>query len=200
LDDQIYSLSKKRVKLPTVLSKEEILSVYNNLNGIKYKTIFLILYGTGLRISEALSLRIQDIDSKRMIIIVKDGKGAKDRCVMLSDKVLFSLREYYKYLKIKPKSYLFFTTDIDKPMLPRWIQHSISLAGKNAGIKKAVTPHVLRHSFATHLLEDKVDIRRIQLLMGHKSLRTTAIYLNLNANYINETKSPLDTFEIGGEK
>jgi integrase/recombinase XerD len=200
LDDQIYSLSKKRVKLPTVLSKEEILSAYNNLNGIKYKTIFLILYGTGLRISEALSLRIQDIDSKRMIITVKNGKGAKDRCVMLSDKVLTALRNYYKSLSIKPKSYLFFSNDPESPMHPRWAQHNISLAGKKAGIKKSVTPHVLRHSFATHLLENGIDVRRIQILMGHKSLRTTAIYMNVSADFINETKSPLDTFEIGGEK
>jgi integrase/recombinase XerD len=197
LDYKIYSLSKKRVKLPTVLSKEEILSVYNNLNSIKYKTIFLVLYGTGLRISEALSLRIQDIDSRRMIISVRNGKGAKDRNVMLSDKVLVSLRNYYKSLTVKPKSYLFFSNDIYTPMLPRWVQHNISLAGKKAGIKKAVTPHVLRHSFATHLLENGVDVRRIQILMGHKSLRTTAVYMNVSADFINKTKSPIDNLDIG---
>jgi integrase/recombinase XerD len=158
----------------------------------------LVLYGTGLRISEALSLRIQDIDSKRMIITVRNGKGAKDRCVMLSEKVLNGLRNYYKSLRIKPKSYLFFGKDIDSPMLPRWAQHNISLAGKKAGIKKPVTPHILRHSFATHLLENGVDVRRIQILMGHKSLRTTAIYMSVSADFINTTKSPVDNIDIGG--
>lgn len=198
MDAQIYSISKKRVKFPTVLSKEEVLSVYNNLNGIKYKTIFLILYGTGLRISEALSLQIKDIDSDRMIITVRNGKGAKDRCVMLSPKLLISLRDYYKSLKKKPLSYLFFGRDLNKPMISRWVQHNISLAGKKAGVTRPVTPHVLRHSFATHLLESGVDVRRIQLLMGHKSLRTTAIYMNVSADFINKTKSPIESLDTGG--
>lgn len=200
MDDKVYSISKKKSKLPSVLSKQEIILVYNQIDNIKYKTIFLTLYGTGLRISEALSLRIQDIDSKRMIITVKNGKGGKDRYVMLSDKLLHSLREYYKTLKIKPKTYLFTGYDINKPINMRWIQHIISSAGKKANILKPVTPHVLRHSFATHLLESGVDIRRIQLLMGHNSLRTTAIYMNVSASFVNQTKSPLETIDIDGEK
>jgi site-specific recombinase XerD len=104
-----------------------------------------------------------------MIIIVKNGKGGKERYVMLSEKVLKSLREYYKSLSVKPKSYLFFSNDINTPMKPRWVQHTISKAGKNAGINKPVTPHILRHSFATHLLENGVDVRRIQFLLGHSS-------------------------------
>ncbi|HBD92981.1 MAG TPA: hypothetical protein DDY71_01960 [Spirochaetia bacterium] len=198
--DKIYSLSKKKAKLPTVLSKQEILAVYKQINNIKYKTIFQLLYGTGIRISEALSLRIQDIDSKRMIIVVRGGKGDKDRYVMLSEKLLKILREYYKSLKIKPTTYLFCQQNINKPVNPRWIQHKISLAGKTAGIQKQVTPHILRHSFATHLLEDGVDVRRIQLLMGHTSLRTTAIYMNVSATFVTQTASPLDSIDIEGDE
>jgi integrase/recombinase XerD len=135
-----------------------------------------------------------------MIITVRNGNGGKDRCVMLSQKVLFALREYYKSVSIKPKSYFFFGDDINKPMGARWVQDRISLAGKQAGIKKQVSPHILRHSFATHLLENGVDVRRIQMLMGHKSLRTTAIYMNLSADFINKTQSPIDSLDIEGEK
>lgn len=135
-----------------------------------------------------------------MIITVKNGKGGKDRCVMLSQKVLFALREYYKSISIKPISYIFFGDDINKPMRPRWIQDRISQAGKKAGIKKQVSPHILRHSFATHLLENGVDVRRIQMLMGHKSLRTTAVYMNLSADFINKTESPIDSLDMTGDK
>jgi integrase/recombinase XerD len=193
---QIYSVSKKKSKLPVVLSKEEIELVYKQLTTIKYKAIFLVLYSTGLRISEMLHLQLRDIDSKRMVITVRNGKGSKDRTVMLSKKLLTVLRAYYKSCIIKPKSYLFFGTSPDKPQYPRWIQHTINLAGKKAGIKKNVTCHVLRHSFATHLLENKVDVRRIQLFMGHGSLRTTSIYMHVSASYINETKSPLDLLDL----
>jgi len=120
LADKIYSLSKKKAKLPTVLSKQEIIAVYKQINNIKYKTIFQLLYGTGIRISEALSLRIQDIDSKRMIIVVRGGKGDKDRYVMLSEKLLKILREYYKSLKTKPTTYLFRQERINNPIKPPW--------------------------------------------------------------------------------
>jgi len=135
-----------------------------------------------------------------MVLIVRNGKGAKDRFVMLSDRLLKALREYYKSLSVKPKEYLFTGSDINKPIKPRWIQHNISQAGKKAGINKQVTPHVIRHSFATHLLESGVDVRRIQILMGHKSLRTTAIYMNVSAEFVNKTKSPLDTLDVEGGK
>jgi site-specific recombinase XerD len=131
-----------------------------------------------------------------MVITVKNGKGAKDRCVMLSQKLLNALRNYYKSCEIKPQTFLFFGYDVNKPLQPRWVQHTISLAGKKAEIKKDVTPHVLRHSFATHLLESGVDVRRIQLLMGHRSLRTTAIYLNVSSKFVNETKSPLENLSF----
>ena len=182
--------------MPVVLSKEEIELVYKQIRSLKYRAIFLVLYSTGLRISEALNLQVKDIDSKRMVVTVRNGKGNKDRTVMLSKKLLLILREYYKSCKIKPKTYLFFGTSPDKPQYPRWVQHKINLAGKKAGINKNVTCHVLRHSFATHLLENKVDVRRIQLLMGHGSLRTTSIYMHVSSSYINETKSPLDSLDL----
>lgn len=196
MDHQIHSLSKKKSKLPIVLSKEEIRLVFRQLPSIKYKAIFLVLYSAGLRISELLNLKLCDIDSKRMVITVRNGKGGKDRTVMLSNKCLVVLREYYKSCKTKPGNYLFFGASPDRPQHPRWVQHTINLAGKKAGIKKNITCHVLRHSFATHLLENKVDVRRIQLLMGHGSLKTTSLYMHVSASYINEIKSPLDLLDL----
>ena len=178
------------------MSKEEIKLVFNQLSSVKYKAIFLILYSAGLRISELLNLKLYDIDSKRMVITVRNGKCSKDRTVMLSSKCLSVLREYYRSCLIKPKSYLFFGSSPDKPQHPRWVQHVINLAGKKAGLKKNITCHTLRHCFATHLLENKVDVRRIQLLMGHGSLKTTSIYMHISASYINETKSPLDLLDL----
>jgi site-specific recombinase XerD len=196
LDHQIYPLSKKKSKLPVVLSKEEIRLVFRQLPSIKYKAIFLVLYSAGLRISELLKLKVYDIDSKRMVITVTDGKGGKDRTVMLSKRLLTVLREYYKSCKIKPRYYLFFGASPDRPQHPRWVQHTIKIAGKKAGIKKNVTCHTLRHSFATHLLENKVDVKRIQLLMGHGSLKTTSLYMHVSSSFINETKSPLDLLDL----
>lgn len=135
-----------------------------------------------------------------MVLIVRNGKGSKDRFVMLSQKLLNALREYYKSLPVKPKEYLFPGKTGSKPLAPRGIQYSISRAGETSGIKKRVTAHVIRHSFATHLLESGVDVRRIQFLMGHKSLRTTAIYMNVSAEFVNKTKSPLDTLDMEGGK
>jgi site-specific recombinase XerD len=188
-----HTISKKRKKLPVVLSKEEILSVYNQISFPKHKAIFLTLYSAGLRLQEVTNLKISDIDSKRMQIIIKDGKGFKDRYVMLSKVLLHELREYWKQSKVKPKIYLFPGPDINKPLNPRTIQRFIFEAKMRAKINKQVSPHILRHSFATHLLEDGTDLRTIQLLLGHKSLKTTAIYLHISKKYINETKSPLDS-------
>jgi site-specific recombinase XerD len=187
-----HSLSKKRVKLPTVLSKSEILSLYNALTIKKHKAIFLALYSAGLRLEETCSLTINDIDSKRMIITVKNGKGGKDRNVMLSPFFLKVLREYWTSSTIKPKKYLFTGINIDNPISHRAIQWFLNKAANKLKIKKQVSPHILRHSFATHLLENGIDIRKIQLLLGHKSLRTTVIYLHVAENYVNDTKSPID--------
>lgn len=127
-----------------------------------------------------------------MLIIVRNGKCFKDRIVILSPLLLKILREYWISCKTKPKSYLFPGRKINQPMSSRAVQWMMSNLRKKTDIKKTVSPHILRHSFATHLLEAGTDIRRIQLLLGHKSLKTTAIYLHVAANYLAETKSPLD--------
>jgi len=135
-----------------------------------------------------------------MQIRVKQGKGKKDRYVMLSSHLLETLREYWKVSQPKPKIYLFPGRDLEKPLTQRAVQDAIQKIGKRAGIKKRVTPHLLRHSFATHLLEDGVNIRVIQLLLGHTSLRTTARYTHVAKNYINATPSPLDTLDIENKR
>ena len=196
---QTHFLSKKRFKLPTVLSKSEILSIYNTLTYKKHKAIFLALYSAGLRLQEATYLRICDIDSGRMTIPVRNAKGEKDRNVMLSPFFLKVLRDYWKSCIEKPKTYIFPGRNNNSPISHRAVQWFFTKAANKLKITKQVSPHILRHSFATHMLENGVDIRRIQLLLGHKSLRTTAIYLHVAENYVNDTKSPLDSLmEEGG--
>jgi len=146
-----------------------------------------------MRLSELLNIHVTDIDSKRMVITIRQGKGYKDRTVMLSPNLLIVLKQYYKSCVVKPKTYLFFGNTIDKPIGARRVQSFIKSKAEESGINKAVTPHILRHSFATHLLNENVDLRRIQILMGHKSLRTTSTYLHVSDNFINEIKSPIDS-------
>jgi integrase/recombinase XerD len=128
-----------------------------------------------------------------MVITVRNGKGFKDRTVMLSPVLLELLRSYWRAQKVKPKEFLFPGSDNKTPLHHRSVQRFISDAGKRAGIKKNVSPHILRHSFATHMLEAGVDLRRIQLLLGHQSMRTTSIYLHVAANFLKDTRSPLDS-------
>lgn len=146
--------------------------------------------------SEALNLRVKDINSKRMCMLIRNGKGGKDRFVMLPVKLLTLLREYYIKCETKPINYLFpCSKDLNKSFSARFTQQFISEKAKEAGIKTAVSPHVLRHSFASHMLEDGNDLRKIQVILGHSSLKTSAIYLHVSKNYLNETKSPLDNLE-----
>jgi integrase/recombinase XerD len=186
---------KRRKKLPDVLSKEEVQSLINAVEHIKHKAIIQTIYSAGLRLQEAISLTYRDINSTRMSIRIREGKGKKDRYVMLSDRLLLTLRRYWKESKVKPYKYLFPGRDPSKQMHPRSVQYLVEQAGKKAGLKRKATPHLLRHSFGTHLLEDGVNIRIIQLLLGHRSLRTTEIYTHVAKNYINITPSPLDTLE-----
>jgi len=146
-----------------------------------------------MRLTESLALSYKDIDSNRMVITVRNGKGFKDRTVMLSPVLLELLRTYWRAQTVKPFEFLFPGRDNRMPLNRRSVQRFISDAGKRAGIKKNVSPHVLRHSFATHMLEKGADLRRIQLLLGHRSMRTTSIYLHVAANFVNDTKSPLDS-------
>lgn len=178
-------------KLPTVLSKEEIKSIFDSINNLKHKTILMTIYAAGLRISEAAKLRVEDIDSKNMQIIIREGKGRKDRYSMLSEANLKILREYWK--KYKPKRFLFEGKIPETHISTRSVQKIFSLAKDKCGIKKKASVHTLRHSFATHLLEAGTDICYIQRLLGHRNISTTTVYLHIQRTDLLNIKSPLDT-------
>lgn len=179
--------------MPVVLSRQEIAALFSTIQNTKYLAIAVTLYSAGLRLSECLNLKIKDIDKDNMIIIVRDGKGHKDRQTVLSENLLEILRKYYRSATHKPKNYLFpKSTDLNKPFSRRQTQHFIQKAGLKAGIEKSVSPHVLRHSFATHLLENGTNIRKIQVIMGHRSIATTSVYTHLASDFLKEVTSPFD--------
>lgn len=186
-----YELERpiKTEKLPEVLSKEEIKDMIDSCHNIKHKCIISLLYSAGLRRSELLNLKIEHIDSKRMIINVKNGKGGKDRITLLSKTVLIDLRRYF--IEYRPKLFLF-----ESPRHKQYSATSVVAIVKNAayrvGIVKRVTPHMLRHSFATHLLESGTDLRYIQSLLGHESSKTTEIYTHVAVHNFQTIKNPLD--------
>ncbi|MEP6262497.1 MAG: site-specific tyrosine recombinase/integron integrase [Gillisia sp.] len=192
MPNRFYGMERPRVeeKLPKVLSKEEVLSIISHTNNIKHRCVVSLLYSAGLRRNELLNLIPEDIDGKRMTIKVRGGKGNKDRYTILSETLLKELREYYKLWK--PRTYLF-----EGPMGARYSPESVakivSRAAENAKIKKRVSPHMLRHSFATHLLEAGTDLRYIQVLLGHKSTKTTEIYTHVATNVFFKIKNPLDS-------
>jgi integrase/recombinase XerD len=196
LAHRAHSLSKKRLVFPIVLSIEEISSLLDHAAFPKHKAIIATLYGTGMRLDELRHLTILDIDSRRGIISIKNGKGAKDRCVPLSANLLLILRQYWKSCSEKPVTWLFPGRDVNEPLKRRSIQNCISEIAIAAGIKKRVSPHVFRHSFATHLLEQGTNIRVIQMLLGHRSIRTTAIYMHVARNFVNQVKIPLDRLKL----
>jgi len=176
-------------KLPVVLDKSEIQLLLNSIQNLKHRAILSMIYSAGLRLSEVIEMKLNDIDSKRMLIKIVQGKGKKDRYVMLSEKLLIILREYYK--EYKPKEYLFEGQKGGK-YSARSVQAIFKEALRNSKIKKEASVHTLRHSFATHLLESGTDIRIIQQLLGHSSLKTTQIYTQVSSSKISEIKSPLD--------
>lgn len=178
MPNRFYSIERPRKKkrLPDVLSKDEILSIIKNTNNLKHKCIVELLYSSGLRRNELLELRPNDIDSKRMMVRVKQGKGNKDRLTILSKNTLNDLRQYYK--EYRPKHFLFEGVN-GKRYSASSVLNIIVNAAQKAGINRRVSPHMLRHSFATHLLEKGTDIRHIQLLLGHSSTRTTEIYTHV---------------------
>jgi site-specific recombinase XerD len=158
--------------------------------GPKYKAAFAAAYGAGLRVSEVSSLKVSDIDSKRMLIRVEQGKGRKDRHAMLSPQLLELLRDWYR--TARPRLWLFPGRDPLQPLTTRQLNRAVHAAADMAEITKRVTPHTLRHSFATHLLEQNIDIRVIQVLLGHAKLDTTALYTRVATNTIRAVMSPLD--------
>src|SRR4029450_10730966 len=177
-------------KLPVVLSPEEVARLLNAAPGLKYKAALSVAYGAGLRAAEVVSLKVSDIDSKRMIIRVEQGKGGKDRNVMLSPSLLNLLRTWWK--AARPQGWLFPCRDPAQPMTTRQLNRACHAAAQMAEINKRVSLHTLRHSFATHLLEQNIDVRVIQVLLGHAKLDTTALYTRVATKTIREVMSPLE--------
>jgi len=191
MPNRFYEIERPRKdkKLPTVLSKEEVINLINACNNLKHRCILSLLYSSGLRRSELLNLKINDIDSSRMLIKVENSKGNKDRYTLLGNTMLKELRIYFK--QYRPKEYLF-----EGQSKPKYSASSIAKIINNAaqkiGLKKHVTAHTLRHSFATHLLESGTDLRHIQALLGHNSTKTTEIYTHIASTSFNYIKNPLD--------
>ena len=177
-------------KPPVVLSPEEVARFLEAAPGVKYKAALSVAYGAGLRVSEVVSLKLSDIDSKRMMLRVEQGKGRKDRYAMLSPVLLELLRDWYRIAR--PQGWLFPGQNPVNPMTTRQLTRACHAAAQMAELTKRVTPHTLRHSFATHLLEQNIDVRVIQVLLGHAKLETTALYTRVATNTIREVMSPLD--------
>ncbi len=177
-------------KLPVVLSPQEVARLLNAAPGLKYKAALSVAYGAGLRAAEVVSLKVCDIDSKRMIIRVEQGKGCKDRNVMLSPCLLELLRTWWRVAR--PEGWLFPGQNPVNPMTTRQLRRACHTAAHGAGIESNVSPHTLRHSFATHLLEQNVDVRVIQVLLGHAKLDSTALYTRVATKTIQKVMSPLE--------
>jgi len=177
-------------RLPVVLSPVEVARLLEAAPGLKYRAALSVAYGAGLRASEVVSLKIADIDSARMVIRVEQGKGRKDRYVMLSEHLLALLRAWWK--EARPQGWLFPGRDPVQPLTTRQLNRACHAAAQMAELDKRVSLHTLRHSFATHLLEQKTDIRVIQVLLGHKKLDTTALYTRVALKALGEVTSPLE--------
>lgn len=177
-DERFSPRPRKMRALPPILSREEALAIVEAPDNLKHKTMLRVLYATGLRVSELCALQISDIDSARMVIHVRRGKGFKDRCVPMSETLLLNLREYWKVHR--PKIALFENENSGQPLSVRTAQEVFSQAKKKAGIKKAASAHTLRHCYATHLLDAGTDLFHIKAFMGHTAIGTTARYLHLS--------------------
>ena len=182
-------------RLPVVLTPDEVASLLEAAPGLKWRTALSVSYGAGLRASEVVALRVKDIDSERMRIRVEQGKGRRDRDALLSPHLLAVLRNWWKVAR--PPVWLFPTrlTPFEH-VTPRSLNRTFHMAARKAGIKKAVCLHTLRHCFATHLLEQNIDIRVIQVLLGHKKLETTAVYTHIAAKTLDGIDSPLDLLKL----
>lgn len=183
-------MPKQPFKLPVILSPEEVMRFLEAVDIMKHRAILMATYAAGLRVSEATHLKVTDIDSQRMMLLVNQGKGAKDRCVMLSPRLLEELRTYWR--AGRPKTWLFPGDIPGCPISRNAVGQACDRARQRSGIQKPITPHSLRHAFATHMLERGVDVRRIQLLMGHRSLATTSRYLKVATSTVCSITSPLD--------
>ena len=196
LDDLPYQKRKRR--LPQPLSEREVIALLGAVANLKYRILLMTLYSGGLRLQEALQLRTADIDSADMRIRIRAGKGGKERYVMLSATLLDELRDYYR--RYRPQEWLFYGQSRVEPLHPRSLQKEITKAAAAAGIRKRVTAHILRHSFATHLLQRGTNLRYIQELLGHSSLKTTMIYTHVSRRSLTEVVSPLDWLALPGQQ
>jgi integrase/recombinase XerD len=188
---------RERQRLPGILSKEEVARLINASGNLFRRTLLMVLYGTGMRRAEVARLKIGDIDSQRMIIRVVEGKGGKDRDLPLSPALLETLRAYWRWRK--PKVYLFPSRthrQIEQPISDKTVWIACGEAAQRAAIRKRVTPHTLRHSWATHLLEAGTDLRTIQILLGHGDLETTAKYLHLSQRHLQLVHNPLEELTL----
>jgi integrase/recombinase XerD len=188
--DEVIPAPKKPQKLPVVLSPEEVLHFLECIASTKHRAILTTCYAAGLRISEAVHLKPKDVDSQRMVIRVEQGKGQKDRYVMLSPKLLQTLRNYWR--AVRPDGWLFDGDVAGQPITRSAVELACQKARQLSGIGKPISPHSMRHAFAVHLLESGTDVRTIQLLLGHRSLATTARYLRIATSKVCSTSSPLD--------
>ncbi len=198
LDDTPYPKAPQR--LPSILSVEEMARLIEAADGLYHRTMVMMLYSTGMRSAELLQLQVADIDSRRMLIHIRQGKGGRDRYVPLSPTLLATLRVYYRWMR--PQTWLFPGTvhnwRADKPITKRVLWNAVVIAATRAGFRRRVSPHLIRHSYATHLLESGADLRTIQPLLGHVNIRHTALYLHLSQKHLQAVANPLDALTISG--
>jgi len=196
LDDTPYPKAPRR--LPQILRLDEVTQLINAAQSLSHRTMLMVLYSTGMRNAELRHLQVKDIDSRRMLIHIQQGKGGRDRYVPLSATLLATLRAYYRWMQ--PKTWLFPGTvagwRADKPITPKVLWEACVVAARRAALGKRVSPHLLRHSYATHLLEGGADLRTIQLLLGHVSLRHTVLYLHLSQRHLQAVANPLDAMPV----
>ena len=195
--DLVYP--KRQDRLPVILSEEEVARLIESALTSYHRVILMTLYGTGLRREELCRLKVTDIDSQRMVVHVRQGKGNKDRDVTLSPRLLEVLRDYWKWRK--PKTYLFpslYRKQPEQPIDSKTVWYAVREAARRAGIKKKVSPHLLRHSWATHLLERGTDLKTIQVLLGHVDLEATTIYLHLSQRHMQGVNNPIEALPISG--
>ncbi len=192
LEEFPYPKSTRR--LPIILSPEEAVALINSASNLMHRAMLMLLYSTGIRRAELCQLKVADIDSKRMMVHIRQGKGNKDRDVPLSPALLDTLREYYRWMR--PQTYLFpgtvKGTRADKPITSKILWEACREAAQRAGITKRVSPHLLRHSFATHQLENGADLPTLQALLGHTDLKPTSVYLHLSERHLKAAGTPLD--------
>lgn len=192
---------KRPKRLPTVLSQQEVGRLIDSADGLFHYAILMTLYSTGLRRAELCQLRVSDIDSPRMVIHVHKGKGNRDRDVPLSPKLLETLRAYWRWKK--PQTWLFPSrgqADAETPITVKTVYFAVRQAAKRAGLQKRISPHTLRHSWATHLLENGADLRTIQILLGHADLEHTTVYLHMSQRHLQAVPNPIEGIEVADPK